>query len=108
MLTKLGTWVMSPVPDAVLERDSQVILNILTAIFIVGILAIIKSFLTMQLRVPGLKQRYGFPLFRSTEDMAYLSHLYTKTEKAKLVQSPEYKHMVNLRGGTENTEQWNW
>ena len=55
MLTKLGFWFMSPVPNAVLDKDSQVILNVLTAVFVVGILAVIKAFLTMQLRVPGLK-----------------------------------------------------
>lgn len=60
------------------------------------------------MKVPVLKYRFGFPVFRSNEEYEYLGHLYSKVERSRLEASPEFKHMVSLRGGTDNKELWNW
>lgn len=96
------------VPYAIFDEDSQIILNLLTAILALSVLYTLKLFLAHQLRVPGLKSRFGFPSFRQISDYDYLGHLFTKVEKSRLESSPEFQHMSTLRGGTENKELWNW
>jgi hypothetical protein len=84
------------------------ILNLLIAILALTVLYTLKLFMARQLRVPGMKHRFGFPAFRPHSEYDYLGHLYTKVEKTRLQASPEFQHMSTLRGGTENTELWNW
>ena len=96
------------IPDAILDDDSEFMLNALIAIFVIVLIYLTKLFLARQLRVPGMKHRYGFPVFRSQQEYEYLGYLVTQTEKKKLEASSEFKHMTTLRGGLENEELWNW
>ena len=80
----------------------------MTAILALSVLYTLKQFLAQQLRVPGLKHRFGFPAFRPISEYDYLGHLFTKVEKTRLEASPEFQHMSTLRGGIENKELWNW
>ena len=82
VLFKLQNWLM--VPDAILDEDSQLILNVLIAILALVVLYTIKLFLARQLRVPGMKHRFGFPAFRSISEYDYLGHLYSKVENSRL------------------------